>query len=100
MTTIKGKRLTTKQLRGKVVLFDFWATWCGPCKAASPAMDQLQKHYGKDGFVVIGADVLENAPGPSGAKNYAKSHGYGYTFTYDNNGLARTLNINTIPAFP
>ena len=99
MTTIKGMHLTTKQLRGKVVLFDFWATWCGPCKMASPAMDQLEKHYRKQGLVVIGADVLENSPGAAGATKYAKEHGYSYTFTYDNNGLAQTLKIDSIPAF-
>jgi cytochrome c biogenesis protein CcmG/thiol:disulfide interchange protein DsbE len=99
MTTISGKRMTTKSLRGKVVLFDFWATWCGPCKMASPAMEALSEKYKTKGLVVVGADVLENTPGPSGAKSYSKEHHFGYTFTYDNNGLAKTMEISSIPAF-
>jgi thiol-disulfide isomerase/thioredoxin len=99
MKTIKGKLLSNKELRGKVVLFDFWATWCGPCKQASPAVDELAKRFKGQGLVVVGADVFENSPGPAGAKKYVAEHGYSYTFTYDNDKLARQLQIASIPAF-
>ncbi|HWD38458.1 MAG TPA: TlpA disulfide reductase family protein [Fimbriimonas sp.] len=99
ITTIGGKKITNKQLKGKVVLFDFWATWCGPCKMASPAMQKLAKTYGSKGLVVIGADTFENSPGPAGARAYAKEHKYTYTFTYENDGLAHSLGITGIPAF-
>ena len=51
---LRGKELSSNELRGKVVLIDFWATWCGPCKKEMPGYQKLQDEYGPRGFVVIG----------------------------------------------
>jgi thiol-disulfide isomerase/thioredoxin len=51
---LRGKELSSDELRGKVVLIDFWATWCGPCKKEMPGYQKLQDEYGPRGFVVIG----------------------------------------------
>ncbi|MDB6125153.1 MAG: Redoxin domain protein [Pedosphaera sp.] len=47
--------------KGKIVLVDFWASWCGPCKQSFPTMNELQKRYGEKGFVVIAINVDENS---------------------------------------
>jgi thiol-disulfide isomerase/thioredoxin len=62
MTTLDGKTITSKELAGKVVIFNFWATWCAPCRAEIPDLVKLQNQY-KDHLVIIGV-LSEDDPGP------------------------------------
>jgi len=54
LQTLDGGNLRLSSLRGKAVLLNFWATWCGPCKIEMPWFVQLQKEYGPQGFQIIG----------------------------------------------
>jgi thiol-disulfide isomerase/thioredoxin len=51
---LQGREISSADLRGKVVLIDFWATWCQPCKKEMPGYQKLVDHYGSRGFAVVG----------------------------------------------
>lgn len=52
----KPGRLSSQELKGKVVYVDFWASWCGPCRASFPALDKLYGQHKDKGFVVVGVN--------------------------------------------
>jgi thiol-disulfide isomerase/thioredoxin len=51
---LQGREISSADLRGKVVLIDFWATWCQPCKKEMPGYQKLADRYGSRGFAVVG----------------------------------------------
>lgn len=57
LVDLNGKKISRKSLAGKVVIVDFWATWCAPCKEELPVLQRLYKKYGKRGLVVVGISV-------------------------------------------
>ena len=63
MTTLDGTTITNKDLAGKVVIVNFWATWCAPCRAEIPDLVKLQTQY-KDHLVIIGV-LSDDEPGPN-----------------------------------
>lgn len=54
MKDLQGREISSADLSGKVVLVDFWATWCQPCKKEMPGYQKLLDRYGSRGFTVIG----------------------------------------------
>jgi cytochrome c biogenesis protein CcmG/thiol:disulfide interchange protein DsbE len=57
LTQLDGNPLQLSSLRGKVVLLDFWATWCDPCREEIPHFVELQQKYGNDGLQIIGVSM-------------------------------------------
>jgi cytochrome c biogenesis protein CcmG/thiol:disulfide interchange protein DsbE len=62
LKTLDGKEMKLADLRGKAVLLNFWATWCGPCKIEMPWFEKLQATYGPQGLQVIGVAMDDASP--------------------------------------
>ena len=78
---INGKgKLSLAQWKGKVVLVDFWATWCEPCKKSFPKIEELRVKYGSAGFEVVG--VSEDDEG-NGVKDFGAKHGAKFPLLWD-----------------
>jgi thiol-disulfide isomerase/thioredoxin len=61
LKTIDGKEVKLSDLRGKAVLLNFWATWCGPCKIEIPWFMELEKQYASQGLIVVGVAMDDDA---------------------------------------
>ncbi len=74
-----GKSWTLKQLKGKVVLVNFWATWCPPCRKEMPDLQALSDEFGKQGFVVLGLTDEE----PRVVNGFLAKQNYSYPILLD-----------------
>jgi len=60
LPTVKGDTLKLSSLRGKVILLDFWASWCGPCRSSNRQLVKLYSRYKDKGFEILGVSLDEN----------------------------------------
>lgn len=94
-STFKLEGQLPADLKGKVVLLDFWASWCGPCKESFPVMEDLHKKYGAKGFVILAVNVDESK---DAMKDFLKEHPASFTIVHDaTKKLVGTANIASMP---
>jgi thiol-disulfide isomerase/thioredoxin len=93
---LSGKTIDSADLKGKVVILDFWATWCGPCHEEIPDFIALQKQYGDQGLAVVGASVDEG--GASVVKKFAADLGMNYPIGLADDKLLETFGgVDVLP---
>ncbi len=96
LKTFDGQEITLSQLKGKVVLLDFWATWCGPCKESIPHLIQLYKNYRKNGFELVGMNV--DRGDAEVVRRYIKSMDIPYPVVTAPEEVVRSYRVTGIPA--
>jgi thiol-disulfide isomerase/thioredoxin len=93
---LDGKNLKLSDLRGKAVLLNFWATYCGPCKIEMPWFVELQKEYGPQGFQIVGV-AMDDASNEDIAK-FAKEMGVNYPILLGTESVGQSYGgVNALP---
>lgn len=83
LADLNGKRIRLKDLRGKVVFLNFWATWCPPCILEMPTMEKLHQEFGNKGLVILAVDFRES---PEQVKAFFEKHKFTFTTLLDPEG--------------
>ena len=96
ITTLQREHIALEDLRGRVVVLDFWATWCPPCLAATPGLQRLAKKYANEPFTLIGVSLDRNE---EAWKDYVDRNRMDWPQYLDNGRLARLYKIKPIPTY-
>jgi peroxiredoxin len=92
-----GRTVRLSDYRGKVVLLDFWATWCGGCRTEVPWFTEFQRDYGSRGFTVVGVS-MDNDDGWSVVKPFVAQRQINYPILLGNDGTAQLYGgLNALP---
>lgn len=94
-TDLDGNEVRVSDFKGKLLIIDFWESWCGPCLQVFPSLDQLRDEY-PDNFEVLAVTVGMNE-GPAEARQFAEKNGYDFNWLYDQNGVFAKLGGQGIP---
>ena len=98
-TPVFGSAADTFQLsdyQGKVVVLDFWASWCVPCRRSFPWMNEMQRKYGDDGLVIIAVNLDNQA---SDAEAFLQRYPAEFSIYYDHERqLARQYGVEAMPS--
>lgn len=94
LADLRGNQHSLSDFRGKVVLVDFWATWCGPCRKEIPHLVKFYDAYSSQGFVILGVGLDKKA----NLSRFASEMGMSYLVLADEQGVtARLYGIRSIP---
>ncbi len=86
-----GKAFKLSDLKGKALVIDLWATWCGPCRTSTPELVNLQKEFGPKGLEVIGLDIDPDSDTPEKVKDFADEFKINYKLAFAEKELAVSL---------
>ena len=91
-----GNQITLSDLRGQVVMINFWASWCGPCREEMPYLEQIFQRYEPLGFTLLGINVEEN---PSDGRAFLQDRPVSFPVLYDpENGISKLYDVIAMPS--
>ena len=94
-TSVDGKKISLEDLKGKVVLVNFWATWCGPCRMEMPTLIKLHNAYKDRGLVILGLSADEKQ---SDLDAYLKENPLPYLVGRATREQGKDFDVNALPA--
>ena len=96
LPAMDGSELRLSELKGQVVMVNFWATWCGPCRQEMPLLQQLQAKYEPLGFTLVGINV---EPDSAGARTWLQKAPVTFPILFDRqNAVAERFGVQGMPS--
>jgi thiol-disulfide isomerase/thioredoxin len=92
---MSGKNVRLSDYKGRVVLLDFWATWCPPCRASIPGLEKLHKAYKDKGLVVLAVSL--DMGGWDSVKSFIRDNGITYQVLKGTDDVSDQYQVRTIP---
>lgn len=91
-----GKNLKLSEHRGEVVMINFWATWCGPCRQELPLLNRIHDQYHKSGFTLFGVNIDDRT---QAAQDMARQLGLRFPVLFDTDKrVSRLYDVNAMPS--
>lgn len=94
---VTGNDVKLSEYRGKIVLLEFWATWCPPCKATVPELVAIQDKYRDKGLVVLGVSLDEGQDIPAKLADFSGEYKVNYRILIGTEAVSRSYNVSGIP---
>ena len=94
---VVGKNTALSSYKGKLVLLEFWATWCPPCKASIPDMVELHKKYQEKGFTVLGVSIDSDSDAAAKVAQFSLTYGITYPVLIADEVVPVTYKVMSIP---
>lgn len=91
-----GRNVKLSEHRGEVVMINFWATWCGPCRQELPLLNRIHEQYRKAGFTLLGVNVDDSA---ANAQDMARKLGVTFPVLFDaGKRISRLYDVDAMPS--
>jgi peroxiredoxin len=91
-----GEAINLDKLKGQVVMLNFWASWCGPCRTEMPLMDQIYKKYSAAGFTMLGVNVDTDS---SDAQKFLSQVQVSFPIAFDrDNAVSKMYAVSAMPS--
>ncbi len=95
LKSMSGENIRLSEMRGKVVMINFWATWCAPCRKEMPLLNDLYNKHKNSGFVLLGVNI-DNTP--KNAEKMAKKLGINFPILFDNSKkVSEAYKVSAMP---
>ncbi len=95
LETLDGEEITLSKLKGKAILLDFWATWCGPCREAVPHLVELYRSYQNQGLEIVGMNLDKS--NPEAVRTYVKAFNIPYPIVIAPDEVVRNYGVTGLP---
>lgn len=93
----EGNPRSLSSLKGKVVLLEFWATWCAPCEESVPNLNRIYELFGEKPFEILAVSLDEGQGAVGKVKDFGSAHKVGYPLLHDDKNVAGAYGIYSIP---